>query len=188
MHVLIEKNVVRLDVAMEEPYALCRLETLGDFEAYTHHKGRIKLDPRGNHAVQLVPRDKFHLQVGTSLLLPERINLRHMRMIQLGSTLRFVAERLKKSRIIAERLLHHLDGDLAPEGFILCKKHRAHSASTEPLEENKVSELRRHINLRTAGRTLDSREGRQTCRINNRLTTRTIDRINGIRTGNIVLR
>ena len=161
VHVLVEEDVVRLHVAVEEPDLLRRLEALGDLHPHAQHEGRVEDRLVRDERPEVAARDELHLEVRVVALLAEGVDLRHVRVVEARRVLRLVLERLERLLVVAQRLLHHLHGDLAPERLVLAEEGGPHAARSEAPQEREVRELRRHARLRVASGALDLGERRE---------------------------
>ena len=132
---LVEDDVLRLDVAMDQVGRGGELQPVRDVHADLHNHRLVKGGWRGYHVVEMAAADELHDDVGLALLLAEGIDLRDVRMVELGGGLGFAAERLEELRFLAKASKHDLDRHDARQSLVVGAVHAAHAPGSEASEK-----------------------------------------------------
>ena len=103
--------------------------------------------------------DEFHNDVRLAVFFAVAVDLNNVGIVDGSQGARFLQKLLNENTILADRLLHDLDGDRAAESFVIGLIDRTHAALAQRAKQNKVSKARRHAHFGAAGRTEDLGEG-----------------------------
>ena len=126
-----EHNVFRLDVAVDNPLLMSRVQTLGTLDSNGQELGetaRLRLDaPPQSSAF-----DVLHHEKDFALVFEHVINRGNVRMVQRRGALGFLQKSLSVL-VILELRGHPLDGYDSLQGRVLRAEHLSHAAGTKPI-------------------------------------------------------
>jgi hypothetical protein len=108
------------------------------------------------------------------------MDLHHVGVVDARRRLRFVAKGLQEGGIVAQPLVHHLDGDFAVKRFVVRAVCGAHAARAQQLDQQKIAQTRRHGKNRLAGGAGKGRKRLFTGNVHRRAASRTRKRADGI--------
>ena len=129
-----DENVRGLDVAVDDPLRMGRVERIGDLNRQT--KQNISVDGlAGDEMLQRHPVEKLHDQEGVAILLPNFMNSADIGMIESGSRLRLPLEARQGWGVFDNLIGQKLQGHISVEGYVFCLVDHTHAATTEFLED-----------------------------------------------------
>jgi hypothetical protein len=103
--------------------------------------------------------DQFHHDVGLAVFLAVAVDLDDVGVVDGGQGAGLLQELFDEDAVLADGLLHDLDGDGAAEGFVIGLVDGAHAALAELFEQDEVGETGGHAHFGAAGRAEDQGEG-----------------------------
>ena len=133
------EQIRRLDVAVNDPGVMRRLERVGDLDRHCQQQVDIERVP-GHAVLQGRPFEAFHHQERAAVLFADVVDGADVGVIQGGSGLRLVAESGQGIGSVSEIGRQELQRDKAPQPRILGLVYDAHSAAAQLLGDPIVRE------------------------------------------------
>ena len=140
---VVEDDVLGLDVAMHEAGVGRHLEAAGDVHARFHDLGLVERLGGEDKAVKMLARHVFHDDVGLAVAFAERVDLRDVRVVELGDGARLLAEGVENGGVGPKVLDHHLQGDDTVELLVMGLVDGAHATRAQTLLELVVVDFAR---------------------------------------------
>ena len=136
-----EEDIARLDVAMDEPFAVAGVEGEGDAFENRQREGRVQTTVLLEQALEVAAVDVAHGEVEVPLCLPGLVDRDDLRTLERGGDARFPQETLAEARVCGMLGSDELERHLPLEPRILGEIHDAHAASTQQRHEPVAGEL-----------------------------------------------
>src|SRR2546425_1728892 len=129
-----DEDVRRLDVAMDDPFGVRRIERVGDFDG--HPQPALDFEgPAFDQTLECGPVEIFHGNEGLALMLSDLVNRANTGMIQSRSGTGFAPEPLQRLGVGNYFLRKKFESNEAPEFHVLGLVHDTHPATTQLLED-----------------------------------------------------
>ena len=157
----VEKNVARLDVAMQQVMLQCSIQSSGDLDAHIEHlqfRQRMEL---GDAVIQAALVSDFHDEVTFAIPFVKCVDVDDVRVVQLGAGASFKVETLEHLRIVEKFLLHQLHRNEPFQCGVPRAIDHAHAAGSDLAAQLELPELHRHHDGVTAFFARLGGEGRQ---------------------------
>jgi len=130
MAALRNKNVRRLDVAVQDPFGMSSIERVGNLDCQT--KQNIGFDrPARDAMLERDAIEKLHDQEGMPILLSDLMNSADIRMIERRSGLRLALKTRQSLRVFDNVVGQKFQGDETMKGNVLSLVNHAHAAAAE---------------------------------------------------------
>jgi hypothetical protein len=140
----VEKDVVGLDVAMEDAFVVGILEGFAD--ARDDGEGLVGVDGAGAHGLAEVHAiDIFHQQIKKRAGLAEVVNGDDVWMIEFGEGAAFAGEAFGKVSLFSERLGENFEGDQAIEFWLAGFVNETHPALADEFNDLEMREGARRV-------------------------------------------
>ena len=165
--VLIDKQILRLDVAMHDAVLMRVLQRLADRRH--DRQGLLRRKPAELHRLaQIHSVHEFHDQEIQPVAFSKLMHGDNIRMVQRGERLRLLHESLLERRVGDALRGEELQRDETIESFLPRLVNHAHSAAAEALENFKLRKVRRQFRRGQRCRSACPSLGRRTrCRSTN---------------------
>ena len=128
------KNVCRLDVAVNDPSGVSRVQCVGDLDGEREKDFHFQRTPRDavlqGHTVQ-----KLHGDERMTIVLADFVNRADVGMVEGGSGTSFAAETLQSLRVLGYVIQQEFQRDEAPKLGVLGLVDDAHPATAEFLDD-----------------------------------------------------
>jgi len=134
-------DVRRLQVTVDDPLLVRRLERLGDLPGDRQRIGE-RHRPARDEDRQVVPVDQLHDQGPHAPRLLEAVDLRDVRMVERRQRLRFAHQPAEALRLVRELLGEDLDGDVALQPRVAGAPDLSHPAGPEGTDQLVDAEFR----------------------------------------------
>ncbi len=149
--VLVEENVARLDVAVNQSTALERtLQPARDGDADLDAFQFGDLGALGDAVIERTTGDELDHHIIDALMLTEGVNLDDVRMIQGGGDLGFAQEGVEELFVADQLRLQDFHRDGAVQRHVAAEVNGAHAAGAELALKHEVAELARDGKLMRA--------------------------------------
>ncbi len=99
---IVEQDVLGLDVAMDKADVVCRGQAAGNLHDDPQNERLAERVFLIDHFIQMPPFDQLHDDVGLALLLPERVDLRDIRVVELRYGLGFALEGFDERCVVTQ--------------------------------------------------------------------------------------
>ena len=134
MSALGDKNIGRLDVAVDDPFGVRGIERVGNLNRQSEKN--VGLDgSAGDAMLQRYPVEKLHNQEGMTILLPDLIDGADIGMIECRSRLCLPLEPRQRLSVFDDVIGQKLQGDKAVQGCVFRLVDNAHAAATKLLDD-----------------------------------------------------
>ena len=125
-----KKNVLRLEVAVDDPLGVGGRQTVGHRHTVLH-----SLSPRNRRPAHALPKcltlQQFHDDIGNALLRPDVVNSQDVRVRKSGDGFGLALKPRQRLGVARGRIRKHLDGHLTLETRVLRAIDLAHAARAE---------------------------------------------------------
>src|SRR5579862_2198160 len=128
-----DKDVGRLDVAVDDSFGMSRIKCIGNLDSQRQHQLGFHRLP-GDAMLQRQPIQKFHGDERTPVLFGDFMDGTDVGMIQGRSRLRFALEPAQSLRVFRNLVRQELQGDKAVQLYVLGLVDDTHAATAEFLD------------------------------------------------------
>jgi hypothetical protein len=125
-----DKNVCRLNVTMNNPFAVSGIEGISNFNGQ-REDGLDLHWPPGNAMLQSKAVQKLHGDEGLAILLADIVNRANVRMVQGGRGLGLALKTGKRLRVAGNFLWQKLEGHKTVQPRVLGFVNHAHAAAAK---------------------------------------------------------
>jgi hypothetical protein len=125
-----DKNVGRLDIAVDDSLSVRSIQGIRDFAAQLQHLLR-RYRFAGNPFLQRLPVKALHRDKRLSVVLADFINRANVGMVQGGSGLRLAVEAPQSLRVRSELVRQELQGHKTVKPGVLGLVHHTHPAAAK---------------------------------------------------------
>ncbi len=146
---LIDQEVGRLDVAVEDALLVGVVERIGGLDADPRDdapavlaRGRRLASPFLQQDVESLALDVLHHVEGEPLVVADSVNGNDVGMVQPSDRLRLALEASQPSGVEID-MVDDLEGDVAPERFLERLVHDAHAAASQLADDAEFAEAQR---------------------------------------------
>ena len=129
-----DKNIRRLDVAMNDALCMRGVERIGDFDGQCENLVYFQRTA-GDAMLQRHAIEKFHGNEGFAVLVVNFVDRADIGMIQRGGRLGFALKAAKGLRVFSDVIGQELEGNKAVKLHILGFVDNPHAAATELLQD-----------------------------------------------------
>ena len=130
MPALGDKDVRRLDVAVDDPFGVRRIERVGDFDRHRQRAFDFEW-PAVDEMLECSPVEILHRDEGLAFMLSDLVNGADVGMIQCGSGTCFAPEAFQRLFVMSYVLGQEFQGHETAQLSVLRPEDDSHAAATK---------------------------------------------------------
>ena len=142
--IVVEENVARFDVAMEQAAMVGGIEAGGDAGTNGEHIRFRHFTELGDAVIKAAAFKQFHHEIILATVFGEGIDLRDIVMVDGGGGARFTGERLDELRVAGKFWTEDFDSNVPVELEINAFVDGPHATDTEYIKQQQIAELEWH--------------------------------------------
>src|SRR5208283_1135285 len=128
-----DKNINRIDIAMNDAVGVGGIEGIGNFDCQPKQGFEIQRSPT-NTELQGQAIQKLHGDESLAVLLADVVDRANVGVVQSGRGLGFALKTSEGPRVMGDRVGQELEGDKTMQARVFCLVDHTHSASAEFLD------------------------------------------------------